>query len=43
MSDKYVYVTSRWAQCFKMKIKLPKHFHNVSKNLKMTNLIIQLH
>jgi len=32
MIDKYVYVTSRWAQCFKMKIKLPKHFHNVSKN-----------
>lgn len=32
MSDKYVYVTSRWAHCFKMKIKLPKHFHNVSKN-----------
>jgi hypothetical protein len=31
MSDKYVYVTSSWAQCFKMKIKLPKHFHNVSK------------
>lgn len=32
MIDKYVYVTSRWAQCFKMKIKLPKQFHNVSKN-----------
>ena len=29
MSDKYVYVTSRWARCFKMKIKLPKRFHNI--------------
>ena len=32
MNDKYVYVTSRWARCFKLKIKLPKQFHNVSKN-----------
>jgi hypothetical protein len=29
MNDKYIYVTSHWVRCFKMKIKLPKRFHNV--------------